>query len=110
MDDCTRRTLLHGAATFGLLSVIAPAEAVDKKGQRADAEADEKARVMSLGMTQGEADCWMLTAQAAGAFFALPELHPMDRQEVATAIHVLQNKLLGRPVYRNYLEKAKEGK
>lgn len=110
MDDCTRRALLHGAATFGLLSVIAPAEAADEKDQKATAEMEEKARVMSLGMTQGEADCWMLTAQAAGAFFALPELHPMDRQEVATAIHVLQNKLLGRPVYRKYLENAKEGK
>ena len=39
----------------------------------------------------------------------LPELHPTDRPEVATAIHVLQNKLLARPTYRKYLEEAKAG-
>jgi hypothetical protein len=110
MDDCTRRTLLHGAAAFGLLSALPPAEAAEDKDPKAAAQSEEKARVMSLGMTEGEADCWMLTAQAAGAFFALPELHPMDRAEVATAIHILQNKLLSRPTYRKYLEKAKEGK
>jgi hypothetical protein len=31
----------------------------------------------------------------------------MDDHEVAHAIHVIQNKLLGRPTYRKYLETAK---
>jgi hypothetical protein len=31
----------------------------------------------------------------------------MDTQEVATAIHVIQNKLLSRPAYRKYLQIAK---
>ena len=43
-------------------------------------------------------------------FFNLPELHPMDRQEVASAIHILQNKLLSRPTYRKYIEAAKQGR
>ncbi len=58
-------------------------------------------------MTEREADCWELAAKTAGAFFDLPELHPMDKQEIASAIHIVQNKLLSRPTYRAYLEKAK---
>ena len=49
----------------------------------------------------------MLIAQAAGKFFALPRLHPMDAQKVAQAIHVVQHKLLSRPAYRRYKELAK---
>ncbi len=63
--------------------------------------------VMEAGMTREEADCWLKTAEAAGAFFKLPRLHPTDAQEVAQAIHVIQNKLLGRPTYRKYLKLAK---
>jgi hypothetical protein len=35
--------------------------------------------------------------------------HPMDRQEIAVAIHVSQKKRLSRPTYRWYLELAKKG-
>ena len=70
---------------------------------------EERGRVTAVGMTEAEADCWELAANLAGKFFSLPELHPMDRQEIATAIHVVQNKLLSRPTYRKYLEIAKAG-
>ena len=63
--------------------------------------------VMAAGMTEAEADCWAKIAEAAGAFFKLPELHPLDNQEVVTAVHVIQNKLLSRPTYRRYLKLAK---
>ena len=63
--------------------------------------------VMKAGLTEEEADCWEKIAAAAGAFFALPELHSMDDHEVASAIHVVQHKLLARPTYRKYLEIAK---
>ena len=63
---------------------------------------------MEAGLTEAEAECWRKVAEATAAFFELPELHPLDRAEVATAIHVLQNKLLGRPVYRKYLELARK--
>jgi len=66
--------------------------------------------VIASGLTEGEADCWELAARTAGAFFALPELHPMDKQEVANAIHVIQNKLLSRPTYRTYLETARKAR
>ena len=65
--------------------------------------------VVAAGLTPAEADCWEAIARAAGAFFALPELHTMDKQEVASAIHIVQNKLLSRPTYRRYLELAKAG-
>lgn len=65
--------------------------------------------VMAAGLTQDEAECWKKAAAAAAAFFKLEPLHPMDRGEVASAIHILQNKLLARPTYRKYLAKAKAG-
>ena len=55
-------------------------------------------------MTEAEADCWSMAAELAGKFFALPELHPMDKQEIASDIHVIQHRLLSRPTYRKYLE------
>lgn len=67
----------------------------------------DKECIMEAGLTDEEAVCWEKTAAAAGAFFQLPELHPEDRKEIATAIHVIQNKLLGRPTYRKYLKIAK---
>ena len=33
---------------------------------------------------------WARVAKAAGSFFDLPELLPMDEHEVAHAIHVIQ--------------------
>ena len=75
--------------------------------QAAAAPKTDRDFVIAAGMTEGEADCWELAAKTAGAFFTLPEMHPMDRGEVASAIHIIQNKLLGRPTYRKYLELAK---
>lgn len=67
----------------------------------------DKQCIMDAGLTEAEADCWEKTAQAAAAFFKLPVLHPEDAKEVSVAIHVIQQKLLGRPTYRKYLEIAK---
>ena len=63
--------------------------------------------IMEAGLTEAEAICWEKTAEAAGLFFQLPELHPEDAKEVSVAVHVIQQKLLGRPTYRKYLEIAK---
>lgn len=123
MDDVTRREVMRMAAAAGLALVGASAAAQEERaGQERAAQQDEpadekeadgydgaaeRAIVMSAGMTEGEAKCWDYAARTAGAFFDLPEMHPMDKQEVAQAIHVIQNKLLSRPTYRTYLEKAK---
>ena len=64
--------------------------------------------VIAAGLTSEEAVCWKKAAETAGAFFNLPVLHSMDRQEVASAVHIIQNKLLSRPAYRRYLELAKQ--
>jgi hypothetical protein len=66
----------------------------------------ERERAVSIGLTAEEAECWELAASLAGKFFELPKLHQMDDHEVAHAIHVIQNKLLGRPAYRKYLRLA----
>ena len=101
MDEITRRRVLGVAAAAGAALGAAPAAGADKPAQEFDEKA-ERQRVIACGMTEAEADCWVQVAKAAGAFFALPKLHPMDEHEVAVAIHVIQNKLLGRPTYRKY--------
>ena len=68
----------------------------------------DKQIIMEAGLSEAEAECWRKVAEAAGAFFQLPELHPTDRQEIAQAVHVIQYKLLARPTYRKYLKLAKE--
>lgn len=98
-----RRNLL----ALGALSLAgAVATAQDKEPAEKPAPKDRDF-VIAAGMTEKEADCWELIAKAAGAFFDLPEMHPMDKSEVASAIHIVQNKLLSRPTYRKYLETAK---
>ncbi len=103
MSGVTRRQAMQTAV--GLTTAAVPVAAKsddDNPPPRTDREV-----VLAVGMTEAEADCWALAAQVAGKFFELPELHPMDQQEVASAIHVIQNKLLSRPTYRGYLELAK---
>ena len=113
MKKIDRRTAMTTAVAAG--TTFAGINAVSAKTQqRSDEEkqdglTDDQKYVMEAGMTEEESECWKKIAEAAGAFFALPELHPMDKQEVATAVHVIQNKLLGRPTYRKYLKLAKAG-
>lgn len=111
-----RNSLMMGAgAVIGVnalpQNMVCGYEFVAENVQEQDDTSPEKDKdrmaVMSAGFTEAEADCWKQTAKAAAAFFALPELHPMDDHEVASAIHVIQNKLLGRPTYRKYLKEAK---
>jgi hypothetical protein len=113
MDEATRREALRRAAAAGVVALAGPAAgaaADEGKKSEGDWKAQERQRVMACGMTEAEADCWVLVAQAAGKFFELPKLHPMDEQEVSQAIHVVQNKLLGRPTYRRYKESFRKGK
>ena len=109
MDDVTRRGLFGAAAVAGAVALTGfnSASGADEKPKGKVDDAVEKKRIMEAGLTDAEADCWIAASSAAGLFFALPKLHPMDDQEVASAIHILQHKLLGRQVYRKYLEIAK---
>ncbi len=105
MDNITRREMVGAIALAGAITAAgrtpAAAAADDKPKSELD-EKQERQRVIACGLTDAEADCWVLTAQAAGKFFELPKLHPMDDHEVAQAIHVIQHKLLSRPAYRQY--------
>jgi hypothetical protein len=105
MNQINRRSALAGVAAVATTSVAVNAQDDEPASQKTA----DQSYVMAAGMTADEAKAWKLIAEAAGAFFALPELHPLDKQEVATAVHVIQNKLLGRPTYRKYLELAKAG-
>jgi hypothetical protein len=104
MDELSRRALLGVSMVVGSSAVLGAQN--DKKEAKKPVPKDRDF-VMAAGMTEAEADCWEATAKAAGLFFSLPKLHPMDDHEVAHAIHVVQQKLLSRPTYRKYLELAK---
>lgn len=71
------------------------------------ADSPDRRAILAAGLTAEEAECWRLTAAAAGAFFALKDQHPSEKAEVTAAIHIVQNILLSRPTYRKYLEAHK---
>ncbi len=108
MRGVTRRGAMLRSAGVGLgVGFVTSAAGDTPKGRDPAERQADLDRVIACGMTPDEAECWETVADAAGKYFGLPELHPMDRQEVATAIHVIQNKLLARPVYRQYKGMAK---
>lgn len=109
MDDVTRRQMVGAAAMAGALALAGRAGAEDKPKDGFDEKA-ERQRVTACGLTDAEADCWVAVAVAAGKFFELPKLHPMDDHEVAQAIHIIQHKLLSRPAYRKYKGLARDEK
>lgn len=112
-NDLTRRNVIKTAGVLAALSGFTsslPAQPPANEPGVGNAKAGgpvDRDFVIAAGMTEAEADCWETIAKAAGQYFALPEDHPMDKQEVASAIHIVQNKLLSRPTYRKYLELAK---
>jgi hypothetical protein len=113
MTNMTRRKALTAFASAAAIAGI--------KDQRLSAQspdvsaanplvtdwAAERARVMAVGFTADEAECWELIARAAAKFFELPVLGELDKHEIAEATHVFQQKLLARPVYRNYVDLTK---
>src|SRR5262249_46357048 len=109
MDDLNRRQVLQRTAGMGLVATLAARGEAVAADERPDEERKlDRACVLAGGMTEAEADCWELAAELAGKLFDLPEMHPMDRQEIATAIHALQYRLLSRPTYRKYKEALKK--
>ena len=103
MSEVNRREVIGIAAGAIALAALTPAGApAEDKPKPGGDDKTEKQHVMSVGMTEAEADCWIAVAAAAGKFFELPELHPMDKQEVVQAIHIIQYKLMSRPAYRKY--------
>ena len=111
MDEITRRAALKSIVVAGTAAdwLTAPNPQVDVKRSDEEKKRDRQ-RVLACGMTEAEADCWEAIAEAAGAFFRLPKLHPTDGDEVAEAVHIIQNKLLSRPTYRKYVDLAKNQK
>lgn len=107
MHFVTRREAIS-LSTAALVAGSVNGQTENKPKDHVDESKDMKC-VMEAGMTKEEAECWELVAKAAGKFFELPQQHPMDKQEVASAIHIVQNKLLSRPTYRKYLEAHKKG-
>lgn len=53
-----------------------------------------------VGLTDTEWQAWLAVAGAAAQVLALPPLHPMERDEIASAFHAVQFRLLARPAQR----------
>jgi hypothetical protein len=84
MDEMHRREVVRLALAGGLAAglVDEPRAAADEPAPAPKPAAKtDRDFVIAAGMTEAEADCWAAAAQAAGLFFALPELHPMDLTE-----------------------------
>ncbi len=105
MSEFTRRSVLLRSSQLGLLAGLTPAAVeaeVVEIDDRNDTEELDRQCVLGVGMTGEEADCWEAVGRLAGKLLALPELHPMERQEISSVIHVIQYRLLSRPNYRKY--------
>jgi hypothetical protein len=62
--------------------------------------AQGRRNLVELGMTEAELDAWNALASVAGAMLQLPELYPLQAEEIAHDFHKLQSRLLARPVFR----------
>jgi hypothetical protein len=113
MTKMNRRTALTAFASAAAIAEIkdqrlsAQAAGAPAANPPATDWAAERARVMAVGFTADEAECWELIARAAAKFFELPVLGELDKHEIAEATHVFQQKLLARPVYRSYVDLTK---
>lgn len=116
MEEVTRRAMLGSVVIMGASATVAAAPVAGGASTAEDeydwteSEKIDRQRVIDCGFTEDEADCWELVVRAGAKFFSLPQLHPATQGEVAQAIHVLQDKLLGRPAYRKHLELANGSK
>ena len=63
-----------------------------------------RSQAIAAGLTEHEAACWAMSGELASMLLRLPELHADDSDELCTAIHVIQDKLLGRPAMQKMLE------
>lgn len=65
---------------------------------------------VDAGMTERESEVWATVGAAAGKYLRLTEdepQHPMEREEICHAFHVIQGWLAGRPFIRAMgMEKA----
>lgn len=59
-------------------------------------------------MTDLERAAWEAVREAATAVLALPEEHPMERDEACHAFHQIQHYLMARPVLRGMWNAAQE--
>jgi hypothetical protein len=57
---------------------------------------DDDDPLLELGMTREEVELWYDIANVAGRMRRLPEQHPMERGEMVTEFHAIQNRLLAR--------------
>ena len=107
MEEISRREATGVAVLAGVVAMAGLSNRAAASDGQSNSELEEQAerqRVIACGLNEAEADCWVLVSQAAAKFFELPQLHEMDDHEVAHAVHVVQQKLLSRPVYRRYKE------
>jgi hypothetical protein len=55
------------------------------------------------GFDEDENEAWNAVAYAASVCLHLEPTHPMEKEELAHAFHIIQNYLLARPTYKAYV-------
>lgn len=84
----------------GLRAMGWPGPHPNDQGKLEELIAQGRRNLVELGMSEAELDVWHALAPVAGAMLELPELYPMQREEIAHDFHKLQSRLLARPVFR----------
>ena len=84
----------------GLRAMGWPGPLPNNQRELEEVAAQGRRNLVNLGMTEAELDIWYALARVAGAMLGLPELYPMQQEEIAHDFHKLQSRLLARPVFR----------
>jgi hypothetical protein len=114
----TRRAALRSAGVAGLAAAGVAAPGIAAADDRpapppppgpgparwTEFELKDRRAVLAAGLSEAEADAWLLMNRAGAKLLALPQQHPSDLPDMVDAIHVIQNKLLARTTYRRYLD------
>jgi hypothetical protein len=84
----------------GLRAMGWPGPLPNNQREREEVAVQGRRNLVKLGMTEAELDIWYALAPVAGTMLELPELYPMQQEEIAHDFHKLQSRLLARPVFR----------
>ncbi|OLF05977.1 hypothetical protein BLA60_33515 [Actinophytocola xinjiangensis] len=114
MEETTRRTLLRsaalaGAAVTAVAAAPGTASASTPPCNWTKEEREDRERVINVGFTDAEADAWLHLNRGIAAMLALPVIHPSYNAEVVVLAHGLQEKLMMRPSYRDYVAQWPQG-
>lgn len=95
----TRQDYEHHKATYPRMKFtpvyVSPPAHMAVRGQF-QLDGDTASALLAQGLTAQEISAFESTVDSATLTLALPEIHPMDKEEFCSAYHVIQDKILAR--------------